>query len=110
MTNNLGLRRSLQLSSRLQKDVVQRRRVSEEDRVGAGVLLLVFGVWRMISTPATPPVIGEDDPDFTRVRKILACAEDAPPDANLALLGDKRFLFSESGESFMIWRMIGEST
>jgi glycosyltransferase 2 family protein len=77
--------------------------------VGVGVLLLVFGVWRMISTPATPPVIGEDDPDFTRVRKILAAAEDAPPDANLALLGDKRFLFSESGESFMMFGVRGRS-
>ena len=77
--------------------------------VGAGVLLLVFGVWRMISTPATPPVIGEDDPDFTRVRAILAGAEDAPPDANLALLGDKRFLFSESGESFMMFGVRGRS-
>jgi glycosyltransferase 2 family protein len=77
--------------------------------VGAGVLLLVFGVWRMIATPATPPVIGEDDPDFTRVRAILACAEDAAPDANLALLGDKRFLFSESGESFMMFGVRGRS-
>jgi lysylphosphatidylglycerol synthetase-like protein (DUF2156 family) len=77
--------------------------------VGAGVLLLGLGVWRMISTPATPPVIGEDDPDFTRVRAILACAEDAPPEAGLALLGDKRFLFSESGESFMMFGVRGRS-
>ena len=54
-------------------------------------------------------MIGEDDPDFTRVRAILACAEDAPPDANLALLGDKRFLFSESGESFMMFGVRGRS-
>ncbi len=77
--------------------------------VGAGVLLLVVGVWRLISTPATPPVIGEDDPDFTRVRAILAQAEDASPDANLALLGDKRFLFSESGETFLMFGVRGRS-
>ena len=79
------------------------------NKTDKSVLLLVVGVWRMISTPATPPVIGEDDPDFTRVGAILACAEDAPPDANLALLGDKRFLFSESGESFMMFGVRGRS-
>ena len=77
--------------------------------VGAGVLLMGFGVWRMIATPATPPVIGEDDPDFTRVRAILATAQDSLPEANLALLGDKRFLFSESGESFMMFGVRGRS-
>jgi lysylphosphatidylglycerol synthetase-like protein (DUF2156 family) len=77
--------------------------------LGLGVLFLVFGVWRLISTPATPRVMGEDDPDFTRVRLILANAEDASPEANLALLGDKRFLFSESGESFMMFGVRGRS-
>jgi phosphatidylglycerol lysyltransferase len=77
--------------------------------VGVGVLLLGFGVWRLIATPATPPVIGEDDPDFIRVRAILAEAEDAPPEAGLALLGDKRFLFSDSGESFLMFGVRGRS-
>jgi phosphatidylglycerol lysyltransferase len=77
--------------------------------MGAGVLVLAVGVWRMIATPATPPVIGECDPDFTRVRAILAKAEDPSPEANLALLGDKRFLFSESGESFMMFGVRGRS-
>ncbi len=77
--------------------------------VGLGVLLLVTGVWRMVATAATPPVIGEDDPDFTRVRHILANAEDASPEANLALLGDKRFLFSESGETFLMFGVRGRS-
>jgi lysylphosphatidylglycerol synthetase-like protein (DUF2156 family) len=77
--------------------------------VGAGVLFLVIGVWRLISTAATPPVMGESDPDFTRVRAILAAAEDASPEANLALLGDKRFLFSESGESFLMFGVRGRS-
>ena len=77
--------------------------------MGAGVLLLAFGVWRLFATAATPPVIGETDPDFTRVRQILATAEDASPEANLALLGDKRFLFSESGESFLMFGVRGRS-
>ena len=77
--------------------------------MGAGVLLLAFGVWRLFSTAATPPVIGETDPDFARVRQILANAEDCSPEANLALLGDKRFLFSESGETFLMFGVRGRS-
>ena len=77
--------------------------------VGAGVLLLVVGLWRFFATPATPKVAGDDDPDFERVRGILAAAEGASPDAGLALLGDKRFLFSESGRSFLMFGVRGRS-
>ncbi len=76
---------------------------------GAGVLLLVFGVWRMFATPATPRIAGDHDPDFERVRSILASAEEIPADAGLALLGDKRFLFSPSGESFLMFGVRGHS-
>ena len=69
----------------------------------AAILLLAFGLWRLLATPAMPKVAGEDDPDFSRVRAILAGAEAAGPGANLALLGDKRFLFSESGRSFLMF-------
>ena len=70
---------------------------------GAALLLFVFGVWRLFASAATPPVVGESDPDFERVRAILAKAEFAEPSSNLALLGDKRFLFSASGESFLMF-------
>jgi phosphatidylglycerol lysyltransferase len=75
----------------------------------AAVLLLAFGLWRLIATPAPPSVAGEDDPDFIRVRSILASAEHAEPGSNLALLGDKRFLFSESGHSFLMFGVRGRS-
>ncbi|HEY3800695.1 MAG TPA: phosphatidylglycerol lysyltransferase domain-containing protein [Caulobacteraceae bacterium] len=75
----------------------------------AAVLLLAFGIWRLVATPATPRVVGEDDPDFSRVRAILAAAEGAEPGANLALLGDKRFLFSDSGRSFLMFGVRGRS-
>src|SRR5438067_176666 len=42
---------------------------------GAAVLLLAIGVWRLLVTPAKPRVAGEDDPEFARVRAILAEAE-----------------------------------
>lgn len=77
--------------------------------VGAGVVLLVIGLWRLFATPATPKVAGDHDPDFERVRMILAAAEGSRPDAGLALLGDKRFLFSESGRSFLMFGVRGRS-
>ena len=75
----------------------------------AAVLLLAFGIWRLVATPATPKVAGEDDPDFSRVRAILESADGAEPGANLALLGDKRFLFSDSGRSFLMFGVRGRS-
>lgn len=77
--------------------------------VGAAVALTAFGVWRMLASAATPAIAGEDDPEFQRVRAILAKAEDSGPNANLALLGDKRFLFSQSGESFLMFGVRGRS-
>ena len=77
--------------------------------VAAAIVLLAVGVWRLIATAATPPVVDDTDPDFDRVRAILAKAEDAEPSANLALLGDKRFLFSASGDSFLMFGVRGRS-
>ncbi|MDP1632589.1 MAG: bifunctional lysylphosphatidylglycerol flippase/synthetase MprF [Caulobacter sp.] len=77
--------------------------------VGAAMVLLFFGLWRMFAMAATPPVSGEDDPDFQRVRAILRSAEWAQPDSNLALLGDKRFLFSPSGQTFLMFGVRGRS-
>ncbi|WP_091742010.1 phosphatidylglycerol lysyltransferase domain-containing protein [Phenylobacterium immobile] len=71
--------------------------------IGAALVLFAFGVWRLIASAATPPVVGDTDPEFDRVRAILAKAQGAEPGSNLALLGDKRFLFSASGESFLMF-------
>ncbi|HEX7760477.1 MAG TPA: GNAT family N-acetyltransferase [Caulobacteraceae bacterium] len=76
---------------------------------GAAILLLVVGIWRLLATPATPRVVGDHDPDFSRVRAILASADCAEPASNLALLGDKRFIFSESGHSFLMFGVRGRS-
>lgn len=75
----------------------------------AAIALLAFGLWRMLGSAATPPIVGEDDPEFARVRCILANAATARPNSNLALLGDKRFLFSPSGESFLMFGVRGRS-
>ena len=77
--------------------------------VGAAVLLLGVGVWRLLATPATPPVVGETDPEFSRVRAILASADAAEPASSLALRGDKRFLFSPSCQTFLMFGVRGRS-
>jgi len=76
---------------------------------GAAIALTAFGVWRLFASAATPRVTSETDPDFQKVRLILAKAEVAEPGSNLALLGDKRFLFSASGESFLMFGVRGRS-
>jgi phosphatidylglycerol lysyltransferase len=76
---------------------------------GAALALLGFGLWRLFAMPATPKVAGDNDPDFDRVRAILGKAEWSQPDSNLALLGDKRFLFSPSGETFLMFGVRGRS-
>ncbi len=48
-------------------------------------------------------------PSSTACGAILATAEDPDPAANLALLGDKRFLFSPSGESFLMFGVRGRT-
>ena len=68
-----------------------------------------IGVWRLLVSPAKPPVTGETDPEFPRVQAVLANAQCAEPWANLALRGDKRFLFSPSGESFLMFGVRGRS-
>jgi lysylphosphatidylglycerol synthetase-like protein (DUF2156 family) len=76
---------------------------------GAALGLFAFGLWRLFASAATPPVVGEADPEFERVRAILAKAEVGEPSSNLALLGDKRFLFSGSGDSFLMFGVRGRS-
>lgn len=77
--------------------------------VGAAIALLAVGVWRLLASAATPAIVGDEDPEFQRVRAILASAEMSKPTSNLALLGDKRFLFSASGETFLMFGVRGRS-
>ena len=77
--------------------------------VGAAMALLAVGVWRLFASAATPPIVGEEDPEFQRVRAILATAEVSKPTSNLALLGDKRFLFSATGDTFLMFGVRGRS-
>jgi lysylphosphatidylglycerol synthetase-like protein (DUF2156 family) len=53
------------------------------------------------------PVLEVYEGDLTRADMILAQANLCDPQANVALLGDKKFMFSESGKSFIAYGIKG---
>jgi phosphatidylglycerol lysyltransferase len=74
---------------------------------GACVLTLLVTIWTLvrplraaINTPSCPQ-------DMARVADILAANPSHRADTNLAFLGDKSFLFSDSGKSFVMYRPRG---
>ena len=74
--------------------------------VGVGALLGAFALQRLLrpalpdSEPATPEIL-------ERVQGIVASSRDVH--ANLALLGDKSILFSDSGNAFVMYGVSGRS-
>lgn len=68
--------------------------------VGVAMLALAIFVWRLIQPRARRP-LSRDPLALGKVNEVLAKVPNAPPSVNLAFLGDKQFLFSPSGESFI---------
>lgn len=74
--------------------------------VGVMTLAVIVGAVRLLrSAPPEPPTVGSEDRQ--KVRSVVLASRDTT--ANLALLGDKRFLFSESGKSFIMYGVEGRS-
>ncbi len=78
-------------------------------RASAGVAaLLVLYFSSLLLRPHYKPHSIQTDPEtMARVKTILSQAKNAHAQACMALLGDKQFLFSKSGQSFVmysIWR------
>ena len=74
--------------------------------VGALGVALLFAVARLLR-PAPPAAASVGGDDLARVRAIV---ERSPrTQANLALLGDKRFIFSEDGDAFIMYGVSGRS-
>ena len=73
-------------------------------RATAGVMIVaaLFGGLQLLrfAAPAARPAGADAGP---RIRAAIAGAEQPPTSAALAFLGDKRFLFSESGRSFIMY-------
>ncbi len=73
--------------------------------VGA-LVAAAFGLFRL--TRAAPPIPQETQPeDIAKAREIIALSDSSA--ANVALLGDKRFLFHPSGEAFVMYQVSGDS-
>ena len=74
--------------------------------VGAVAVTLLFAVAKLLhaAPPRPEPPIGEQ---LATVKAIVAAARETS--ANLALLGDKRFLFSGSGRGFLMYNIEGRS-
>ena len=68
--------------------------------VGAAVVLLVFGISRLIR-PATYKPIFPKTEQLEKARSVVLGSDN--PDALLALLGDKALLFSRSGNCFIMY-------
>lgn len=75
--------------------------------VGAAILTLTLFAWRLASHDARPAL--PQPADIARIDAVMAGAEDPKPDANLAYLGDKLFLFSKSGRSFIQYAARGRT-
>jgi len=73
--------------------------------LAAAVALTAAAGWRLLS-PAAPPA-ADDPAAAARVAAILPAARRT--DAMLALLGDKRFLFSDANDAFLMYQVRGAS-
>jgi phosphatidylglycerol lysyltransferase len=73
--------------------------------LAAGVAALAIGLHALLQR-TTPPRDRAGEPT-DRLAAIVAASPRA--DANLAFLGDKRFLFSEAGDAFIMYQVQGRS-
>ncbi len=74
--------------------------------VGAAAVALFIALARLLR-PATPRIQPSADTELDNVRQIVAASPKAS--ANLALLGDKLFLVSETKRSFLMYGIEGRS-
>src|SRR5262245_9834814 len=74
--------------------------------VGAMLLLVLVGAWRLLR-PARPPLRAPTAEDMARVAAIAAHSRRSS--AWLALLGDKRFLFDDGRHGFVMYGVEGRS-
>ena len=68
--------------------------------VGVAVVLLAFGISRLMRPAGYRPVLPNKE-QHEKARAVIMNSDN--PNANLALLGDKAFLFSRSGRSFIMY-------
>lgn len=74
-----------------------------------GTLFALYGFWRLLQPAPNLRRATSDDSLMDRIGAVLQTAENVGSDANLALMGDKQFLFSESGKSFLMYGVKGRT-
>jgi len=74
--------------------------------IAAGAVMFALALAQLFRPLRERPAV-EPLQDRERVRNILRHASETS--ANLALLGDKKFLFSEQGEAFLMYNTVGRS-
>jgi phosphatidylglycerol lysyltransferase len=75
--------------------------------VGAGAAIFVFALTHLFRPASQPAVAGPPQEDWERIRGILASSHETS--ANLALLGDKKFLFNNQRDAFLMYDTSGRS-
>jgi phosphatidylglycerol lysyltransferase len=75
---------------------------------GALILFLIVGVGRLLRG-SRRPALALREGDVARAGEVIKATPAAPVSAQLALLGDKNFLFSDSGRSFVMFGIHGSS-
>ena len=72
-------------------------------------IVLIYLVWRLLQ-PSTSTQQPDSPPEtMTKVRQILEQSNNSVSESNLALMGDKHFLFSDSGKSFIMYGVKGRN-
>ena len=71
------------------------------------ILTMVVAGRSLLSSPGSHDHGPASPDDLARARAVLDTAEEATPEAWLAMLGDKALLFSPSGNSFLTYRVRG---
>jgi len=72
-----------------------------------GLAATSFVLWKLFHFIREAPPEKKDGSELSRVRDVVSNALDSS--ANAALMGDKRFLWSASGQSFIMYRISGGS-
>lgn len=76
--------------------------------LAAGLLaLLAFA--SLVAAPSAPPAPAPMDDDFARAEEILTRADRPRPESMLAFSGDKSFLFTPSGRTFLMYAVTGNA-
>jgi len=73
----------------------------------AGITAMSFALWKLLHSGRTSRSTETDISEMQRVREIVRHATDSS--ANAALLGDKRFLWSPSKQTFIMYQLSGNS-